>query len=291
MRRTIYSLIGILVGVTLLSAVPAAFAAEPASSLFRTQQSDIDATSTDAPPSVAAALRLPDTRHVAKLRCLGSVADTGRGSVECVWAVRPDVAVAGWQLWNIQLRPEHGQRKLVAELGAETLAHVDFEVLVPATYLYVVLGLDADGAIIAKSAPVSVMLVSASHDEVLRLHCRATIGDDRPDSARVIGCGRSESSVESAIGYVLWRSVDGGDRSVVGRTGLDTNTFIDTEVSVGHRYTYVVTAVDKSGEVVGRSRAVHVHLPNTGPHDRRLTDVRPADRPRSPDRPDAGSGR
>ncbi len=244
MRRYFSPLIVLLVGAILLAATPAAFAA-----------------SSDRLPIRVTDVARHDVRHEIKARCFGSVDDSGGGSVECNWTTRDDLAVRGWQLWNIRVRPHHGERNLVAELGADTTAYVDTALEVPGQYLYVVLGLDAAGEIVARSEPASVTLVAASdHVDAMRLRCRAVAA--RGDSAE-IGCTWSSTEAESAVGYVLWRGVAEGDRAVVARTGLDELSYIDTEVAVGHRYLYVVTAVDADGEVVARSRAEHVGLPGS----------------------------
>ncbi len=307
MHRKFSPLIGLLVAATLMAVVPAAFAAVPDHLPFRDSPPPAASSAPDAGPVVGlpssaaapapilstdsepvaprsphvetdrpptpADLTPPGVPHEIKARCFGSVDDTGAGSVECNWTIRDDAAIAGWQLWNIRIRPDHGERNLVAELGADVTTYLDTAVEVPGRYLYVVLGLDADGAIIARSAVAPAGLVAPpAHDDPMRLKCRVT---GPTDVAPEIGCEWSPTKVETAVGYVLWRIVDGGDRGAVARTGLDVTRFVDTEVAAGHRYVYAITAVDATGEVVGRSRAEHVDIPGPRPRPVPPVDIRP----------------
>lgn len=242
----------------------------------------------DARPALDRPIDRPDVPNEIKARCVGSVRDTGEGSVECNWTAREDLDVAGWQLWKIMVRPEHGERALVAELRPEVTTFVDTDVEVPAHYLYAVLAIDADGEIIARSAVAPASLNKPpGHDEGLRLKCRPVGPHDRPsvdtsladivpaDAKPIdvappnfepsIGCEWSPAQVDTAVGYVLWRQVDGGERVTIARTGLDLTRFVDTDVASGHRYVYVATAVDAAGEVVARSHAEHVGIPGPRP--------------------------
>jgi len=196
--------------------------------------------------------------------------------VECNWTAREDLNVAGWQLWKLRVRPEHGDRLLVAEVRPEVTTFVDTDVVVPAHYIYAVLGINEAGEVIARSAAVPVELLDPPvHDRPLRLKCNPMIGIAQVDPAVTpspsIGCEWSSTDNETAVGYVLWRMVDGGDRQAIARTGLDTLRYVDTDVTFAQRLTYVVTAVDSNGEVVARSREQHVGLPS--PHPRPLPPV------------------
>jgi Ni/Co efflux regulator RcnB len=224
---------------------------------------------------------IPDVDAVVELSCGPRVTDDA-AAVKCEWRAGDDLQVRAWQLWNLQVRPEKGTRNLVAELGADVVSYTDTEVSVPAAYLYAVLGLDGNGEIIARSRLQSVTLGERDREiEQLRLECAAhrveTDGrsDARPEFA--VGCGWSEVGNTAAVGYVMWKSVDGGERTVLARVGLDVTELRDAAVAPGHRYTYVVTAVDADGEIVGRSRAVHVGIRNEDrPTDREID--RPVDR-------------
>ncbi len=305
MRRSFSPLMGLLIAAVILAAVPAAFAAAPSGFPFRpdpkpeaappappatasptsvdvapdatgpaadlpaapdTRPAHLEPVGPQPVPPVAPPVDRPDVPNEIKARCVGSIRDTGAASVECGWTAREGLDVFGWQLWKQQVRPEHGDRVLVAELRPDTTNYVDTDVEVPAHYAYVVLGVDSTGEVIARSAPAPVQLVDPpAHDRPLRLECRPLIAIDGIDPAVTpspsIGCEWSPTDNETAVGYVLWRMVDGGDRQAIARTGLDTLRHVDTGIMLGQRITYVVTAVDSSGEVVARSREEHVGIP------------------------------
>jgi hypothetical protein len=222
---------------------------------------------------------LPDVDAAVKLRCGAKVSDRAAeahaAAVACEWSARDDLDVRSWQLWNLQIRPERGSRNLVVEVGADVTSHLDTQVTAPAVYIYAVLGLDGDGEIIARSRLQVVKLERRDHKvEPMRLECAAhRAGTDRLPAVTV-GCHWSEVSNDAAVGYVIWKSVDGGARTVLARTGLETTEIRDEAVTFGHRYTYVATAVDSASHVVGRSRAEIVSIPQ---HDRPVD--RPIDRP------------
>jgi hypothetical protein len=229
------------------------------------------------------ALELPDVAAAIKLHCAPRQSDTA-AAVHCEWRAGDDLGVRAWQLWRLQVRPERGDRVLVASLGADAASHTDTGVVSPAKYLYAVLGLDAGGDVIARSRLETVRLRNHDEREVdlvpMRLSCAAAHGEG--DAAASAGCEWSGVEHERAVGYVLWRSVDGGERVALARVGLDTQSYRDTTVVAGHRYTYIVTAVDAEGEIVGRSRAETVGLrPAVRPEPAR--DVVVADRPAARD--------
>lgn len=99
--------------------------------------------------------------------------------------------------------------------------------------------------------------------EHLRLGCRLVRADtDQPDvHRRGIACRWSATGEHAAVGYVLQRSVDGGEREVVHRGGLDRTRFLDTEVRRGHRYTYAVVVVDADGQPLGGGGPVTLGIP------------------------------
>lgn len=213
-----------------------------------------------------------DAQATVKLNCHGYV-EEGIGVVGCAWRANTDRSVASWQLWNLQTRPERGSRNLVAELGADVRSYRDPEVMVPAAYVYAVVGLDAEGEIVARSRLSSAVLQERDRElDIMRLDCSAHITEPdlasdpavESDRAVSIGCEWSATRSEQAVAYELWRSVDGAERHVVARTGLDQTSVRDSEVSVGHRYRYVVLAVDTDGHIVGRSRSATVGV---RPHD------------------------
>jgi hypothetical protein len=210
-------------------------------------------------------MELPDLPITVPLACKARVSDSA-GAVHCRWRGGEDPAVDSWQLWNLQVRPEVGPRNLVAELGADTHSYVDSNVEVPAGYLYAVLGLDEEGQVVARSRVVHVRLKERSDRvEMLRLECSVHRGEGVAGDATIrddveIGCEWSAATDPAAEGYVLWRRVDHGEREVIARMGLDQISYVDTDVAPGHRYTYLVRAVDEEGNVVAKSHSEHVAI-------------------------------
>lgn len=94
--------------------------------------------------------------------------------------------------------------------------------------------------------------------ERLRLRCAVAPAIDH----RGIGCVWSATHHPHAAGYVLVRSVDGGDRTIVHRGGLDQTRFLDQHVRPGHRYTYWVFVVDAGGHRLGGGGPVTVGIPD-----------------------------
>jgi hypothetical protein len=223
-----------------------------------------------------------DVPVTVKLGCRGHV-EEGIGAVGCHWRSIDDRAVASWQLWNLQVRPIAGVRNLVAELGADAHGYRDTNVEVPAAYVYAVLALDADGEIIGRSRVVEAVLHERDRRiEPLHLGCdghrtetdRAELDAAAPDLAVWVTCEWRPATSDAAAGYVVWRSVDGGERTAIARTGLDQTAIRDDDVAPGHRYRYVVQAVDGDGNLVGQSRPATIAF---RPHVRPTpeVDVRP----------------
>lgn len=215
---------------------------------------------------------------VVKLGCRGHV-EEGAGAVACRWHPTTDRAVASWQLWNLQVRPELGARTLVAELGVDASGYRDTNVDVPAAYVYAVLALDADGEVIGRSRVVKAVLHERDRaPEPLHLGCdgqsaetnRTELDAAAPDHAIWVTCEWRPATSDLAAGYVVWRSIDDGERSVIARTGLEQTAIRDDDVAAGHRYRYVVQAVDADGNLVGQSRSVSIAF---RPHDRPTPEV------------------
>ena len=106
----------------------------------------------------------------------------------------------------------------------------------------------------AGSAPATISPVR----EHLRMACAFVWGEDH----RGVACKWSEAKHPKAAGYVLWRSVDGGPRERIYRTGLDGRRhFLDTDVKRGQTIHYAVIVVDKHGHRIGRGGPVEVRIP------------------------------
>jgi hypothetical protein len=134
------------------------------------------------------------------------------------------------------------------------------------------LAIASDGATIARSGPATVRIPPPP--ETLRLACELASNGDQ----RGVACTWSEAKHPAAAGYVLWRSVDGGARERIYRTGLDGRRgFFDAEVKPGQVIRYAVVVVDRAGERVGHGGPASVRIPprdvEPGPTD----EVAPAD--------------
>lgn len=181
-----------------------------------------------------------------KLHCRGGIADTP--VVGCSWRAPDDAGIAGFQLWNLQTAPTEGVRNLVAELGPDADSYVDGAVIVPASYLYVVLGLDAEGEIVARSRVDRARLGDPTIER-LRLTCDGVEGD-----TPTVVCGWTAPEDAAVASYVLYRNSKGEHRAVVATLGADSTGFTDTTVECGVRYRYRIVGFDADGEVVAVSR-------------------------------------
>lgn len=227
---------------------------------------------------------MPEAPGVVALHCAARTTDAA-SAVGCEW--RSDTDVRSWQLWNLQVRPTHGNRNLVAEVGADSDRFVDRNVDAPARYLYAVLGLDGDGEIIARSRVQVVDVAAPQIDPVpvnpVPIESACAIG--RADDGALVGCEwRPVAREAGAAGYVVWRQTNGGEREAMVRLGLDVTAWRDLEVAPGNRYGYTIVAVNADGDVVGQSRVAVVGIPE---RPEPPTDVRPFDAEPVPVRPAA----
>ena len=223
-----------------------------------------------------------------------SVVDRDAPSIGCRWSI-PDGAAA-FRLVRLAVGTDQG-RTVVARIDDPAQnSFVDSPVRRGVRYRYVVQAYDAPGRLIGVSRPahVGVPPADAPADvEVLRLECQAT-------SATTVRCAGSVPTVSARI-LTLWRSVDGGEREVVESFAQPFPSSYGDVVPPGTaRVRYAIIATDGDGEIVARSRAEVVGLPDAPPP---TTDVpvrppttidarpvatspeRPDDRSRVPGRP------
>ncbi|MEO0495636.1 MAG: hypothetical protein AAF081_19690, partial [Actinomycetota bacterium] len=189
-----------------------------------------------------------DTSDLAaiKLHCRGSIADTP--VIGCSWRAPDDAAIVGFQLWNLQTAPTEGVRNLVAELGLDANSYRDGAVEAPASYLYVVLGIDADGEVVARSRADRVRLGDPAIER-LRLTCD---GVERDTPA--VACHWTAPDDAAVASYVLHRNSKGQERTAIATLGADSTGFTDTTVECGVRYGYRIFGLDADGQVVAMSR-------------------------------------
>lgn len=178
-------------------------------------------------------------------------------AIECRWSAVDSARVRVYQVWRIKDAADGGQRRLVARIRADApLAYTDARVSAGHTYTYKVVARTASGRRIAVSRLVTVRFPVP--DEVLRLACAVDATADEP----AVTCKWSEATHPRAARYVLWRSVDGGARERIYRTGLDgRRTFTDTDVEAGQAIRYVVVVKSRAGHRVGRGGPVVVAIP------------------------------
>ena len=178
-------------------------------------------------------------------------------AVACRWSAVEADTIRGYQLWRAVDAPGGGPRQLIATVPAgDPLRYVDTRVSRGHAYTYAVVAVAIDGSKIAVGGPVVVRIPPPP--EELRMACALTSDGDR----RGVACKWSEATHPAAAGYVLWRSVDGGAREAIYRTGLDGRlAFFDPKIEPGQTIRYAVVVVNKAGDPVGQGGPVVVRIP------------------------------
>lgn len=178
-------------------------------------------------------------------------------AVVCRWSAVESDKLRGYKLWRTVGAPGTHPRQLIGKIPADArLRHLDTRVRRGHVYTYLVVAVAKDGSRIAVGGPVAVRIPGRHH--ALRFVC--AVGSDGDHLG--VGCKWSESKDPAAVGYVLWRSVDGGARQAIYRTGLDGRLhFFDTKVEPGQSIRYAVVAVDATGHRVGKGGPIVVRIP------------------------------
>jgi hypothetical protein len=176
-------------------------------------------------------------------------------SIVCRWAAPDGVSVARYRLWRTV---DGGTRQLVTSVrGDATLRHADFNIRSGKTYRYTVVGYGTDGSRVAKSSIAKVYVPSAP--QALWFNCVVII-DAGDESVR---CAWSDTTRASAVRYVLYRSVNGGAREAIYRTGEDgRRSFRDRDVRPGQSIRYAVVALNASGRIVAWGGPDRVVIPD-----------------------------
>jgi len=176
-------------------------------------------------------------------------------AIVCRWSALEGVDVGLYRLWRVV---DDRPRQLVAALGSDQeLRFADRNIARGHTYTYRVVAVGPDGARLGISNRVRVAVARPA--EELRFNCAFVIDGDR-SGAR---CAWGESHRAAAVRYVLYRSVDGGAREKIYRTGLNgRRIFLDTDVSAGQTIRYAVVALTASGRVVGVGGPDQVIVPS-----------------------------
>ncbi len=176
-------------------------------------------------------------------------------AIVCRWSAPDGVAIRAFRLWrSVDAAP----RRLAATIpAADALRHADRNIRSGHTYHYRVIGLAADGTRVARSARVTVHV--GRQAETLRLGCAVVIDAGH----RGVACHWSDAARPAAVRYVLYRSVDGGPREAVYRTGEDgRRRYLDTDVKAGQVVRYAVVALNAHNRIVSFGGPDRVRIPN-----------------------------
>jgi hypothetical protein len=204
------------------------------------------ATAARTTTTTTAATTLPRFRLGCALVVRNPLAATPGRAIVCRWAASEGVSVRAYGLWRIVDAPG-GSRQLLATVAADQpLRFADHDVKRGHAYTYRVVALGADGSRVALSNRVTVRVGRPA--DKLRFDCAFVLNGDRSG----VACRWSGSTRPAAVRYVVWRSVDGGPREAVYRTGIGgRRTFLDRDVTAGQVIRYAVVAYARHGRVVG----------------------------------------
>ncbi|MGQ0830305.1 MAG: hypothetical protein ACT4OV_01370 [Microthrixaceae bacterium] len=188
-----------------------------------------------------------------RLECKGTTEARGPG-VLCRWSPSASPRFAAYRL----LRGDGEERQVV--FRTSEINHTwffDRAVERGVEYHYLVQVLDAGGRVIGASNPASASLPDRPLER-LDLACERVGAHERSG----VACRWSATGRDDASGYTLVRSIDGGPREPILRTGVEgPNRYVDAPLRAGHRYTYVVLVIDRQGQVIGEGGPVTVGWP------------------------------
>lgn len=197
-----------------------------------------------------------------RLQCAARTTDEVAG-VRCAWSTPTSDRVAGLRLFRVAVGGGQGREVVFRTADVSVTEFVDAPVRTGVRYVYAVQGVSSSGRVIAQSRPVHVGVPADEPDlevEVLRLTCEAA---DSTGETRVhIGCQWSTPEENRARTITLWRSVDGAARERVQSFAAPFATSYRDVVPAGtSRVVYAVIGTDGAGEIVARSRADGVAIP------------------------------
>jgi hypothetical protein len=183
------------------------------------------------------------------LRCALVIpaAHPARERIACRWSAVTGVDVRAYRVWKTVDAPLGRPRQLVARVAPDQpLRFVDHDVSRGHTYSYRVVAIGTDGSRVGISNVASLRVGWSV--EKLSLRCAYVIDTTRQGAA----CRWSKADRPAAARYVLVRSVDGGPRERIYRTGADgRRSFFDTDVAPGQTIRYKVFALARDGRIVG----------------------------------------
>ena len=193
-----------------------------------------------------------------RLHCEGVISEDHRPGIICRWTTSKAPRFAAYHL----IRGDGEHREVVFRSDERDHAFfLDDKVEPGVEYHYLVQVLGPNGGVIGLSNP-SAAKVPERPREHLELACeRAAL-----EGHRGVACRWSEATRDDASGYVLVRSIDGGPRERIFRTGIEgPNRHFDSPLRPGHRYTYAVLVLDADGHVIGEGGPVTVGWPLNPP--------------------------
>jgi hypothetical protein len=214
-------------------------------------------------PSLAAAgtpaATTPAADPTIKLRCALVIpaGSPARERVGCGWSALTGVDVRAYRVWKTVDAGLGRPRHLIARVAPdEPLRIVDHHIRRGHTYTYRVVAIGTDGSRVGISN--AEWLRVGWRAEKIGLNCAYVI-----DAARQgVACHWAKADRPGAARYVLVRSVDGGAREPIYRTGENgRRSFFDTDVAAGQSIRYKVFAIAADGRIVGVSRADTVLVP------------------------------
>ena len=161
------------------------------------------------------------------------------------------------QVYRVSRRVDMGPAHLIAAVTpGQELRHADPNIRAGHTYSYRVTAVANDGSRLGASALVSVHVGRVP--EALGFNCFFLI-DDAVQGAE---CHWSASTRPGAVRYALYRSVDGGARELIYRTGLNgRRSFLDVNVKAGQTVRYAVVVLAADGRIVGIGGPDTVKIP------------------------------
>lgn len=201
-----------------------------------------------------------------QLRCRGRVTDDGAPVVRCKWTGTQHPDAAGYKL--VRKGGMEGRTVVFKTRHLDVGRFVDRNVEFKTRYHYKLVVVDEHGKRLEASRWNSA-IVRNPDLERLRLRCEATnltkdttsdvLVPDTFDKGAV--CAWRPATSPAAASYELWRLVRGSDhRELVAETGLDRTMVTDDVPDDAHLVVYAVLALDKDGEIVGRSNLSKVRF-------------------------------
>ena len=203
-------------------------------------------------PSVALAgeaTTAPPTEPNIKLHCALVIpaGHPARERVACGWSALEGVDVRAYRVFRTIDAGLGRPRQLIDRVTPDKpLRTVDKHVRRGHSYTYRVVAIGTDGSRVGVSN--AQWLRVGWKVEKLGFGCAYVIDNARQG----VACHWAKADRPAAKRFVLVRSVDGGARERIYRTGENgRRSFFDTDVAAGQSITYKVFAISRDGRIVG----------------------------------------